>query len=261
MYTIIAGECNSEHPESFEMSRPYGADGHVLLMAKTNGVFTFTDQKLSVKPNQVVLIKREVPYHCVNPDGEYSDDWIRFRCDDDHILDRYAKLFYNAIPLSNPPRFTLYIQQILWENSYADEKWRDENVDMLFKLLMNNVEAAYQDKNCPKKYSPYYARMQELRFQIQSQPMKKYSIKELAESVGISCSYFQHLYSDFFGISLQSDLINMRIERVKTILHNTDLSVEKIADICGYSSEVHLYRQFRQKTGMTPKDYRMAYRK
>ena len=122
MYTIIAGECNSEHPESFEMSRPYGADGHVLLMAKTNGVFTFTDQKLSVKPNQVVLIKREVPYHCVNPDGEYSDDWIRFRCDDDHILDRYAKLFYNAIPLSNPPRFTLYIQQILWENSYADEK-------------------------------------------------------------------------------------------------------------------------------------------
>ncbi|WP_408637504.1 helix-turn-helix domain-containing protein [Novisyntrophococcus fermenticellae] len=42
----------------------------------------------------------------------------------------------------------------------------------------------------------------------------------------------------------------------KTILHNTDMSVEKIADICGYSSEVHLYRQFCQKTGMTPKDYR-----
>ena len=48
----------------------------------------------------------------------------------------------------------------------------------------------------------------------------------------------------------------MRIEHAKYILTTTDLTLEQIAEICGYSNEVHFYRQFKQITGLTPSKYR-----
>ena len=77
-----------------------------------------------------------------------------------------------------------------------------------------------------------------------------------AESMSISVSYFQHLYKDFFGISYQKDVIDMRIEYAKRMVKSTDNKIELIAKLCGYSNEIHFYRQFKEITGMTPKQYK-----
>ena len=51
----------------------------------------------------------------------------------------------------------------------------------------------------------------------------------------------------------------MRIEYAKELIISTNLPLEHIAYSCGYSNEVHFYRQFLSKTGMTPGDYRKNY--
>ncbi|HJC22526.1 MAG TPA: AraC family transcriptional regulator [Candidatus Eisenbergiella merdavium] len=72
----------------------------------------------------------------------------------------------------------------------------------------------------------------------------------------MSVSHFQHLYSRFFGISFQNDLIRMRIDHAQTLLTTTFLSTEQIAEACGYSNSTHFFRQFKKITGVSPAKYR-----
>lgn len=55
----------------------------------------------------------------------------------------------------------------------------------------------------------------------------------------MSTSHFQHLYSQFFGVSFQNDLIQMRISHAEKLLQTTLLSMEQIAEACGYSNSTH----------------------
>ena len=102
----------------------------------------------------------------------------------------------------------------------------------------------------------YESQFQSLRLEMRNTLSEKHSIKDYAQMIGISESYFQHLYTDYFGVSFQKDLIRLRIEEAQYLLSTTNLTMEEIADRCGYTSNVHFYRQFKSLTGITPNKYR-----
>lgn len=256
MYTVSAGGFNTRYPSSFMMYNPNGLNDYLLLLIKTQTQFTINTYSFEAPANSLMLIDRNTTYRYHSINGDYMDDWIHFDCDNDEVIRSTGLVFNEPIFLPNPSRFSSYIQQILWENTYAPEPWKKENVSMMLQILVNNIAAAYSVRNKPKQYSPYYISMQNLRLSVQAAPLEGYTVASLAEQLEISVSYFQHLYSSFFGISFQADLINMRIEQAKSLLYSTDLPVGQIAEMCGYSSEVHFYRQFRQKLGVTPANYR-----
>jgi AraC-like DNA-binding protein len=256
MFSISNGGCNMRHSSSFFMYRPDGIIDYLLIIVKSRAHFTVGNKEFSVKPDSVIIIDRNTPYYYHNPQGEYANDWLHFECTDDATFRNSGIVFNEFFPIGNATKFTLYIQQILWEHFYTHGKYGEINVDLLVNVLINNLILAYQSKDSANTYSPYYSKLQNLRLTIQTAPCEKYSVKELSEQLGISVSYFQHLYTKLFGISFQNDLIKIRVEYAKMIISTTNFTIEEISKICGYSSEVHFYRQFRKLMGITPTEYR-----
>lgn len=252
MFSIIAGGTNARHNASFFMSRPKGLPSYVLLFVKVRAEFTIGGQSFNIAPNSALFIEKNTPYQYRSTGGDYTDDWLHFSCPDEE-LEYLADIPRNCpVPISNPAKFTLYIGQLVWENSYTPESFRAENVDMLFRVLLNAVRLSLLEKKNERAYSPYLSRLQGLRLTILAQPYQEYSPAQIASSLGISPSYFQHLYTELFGISFRSDLIGLRIEYARDLICNTNLTMEKIAEMCGYHNEVHFYRQFKKYAGMTP---------
>jgi len=103
--------------------------------------------------------------------------------------------------------------------------------------------------------------LQSLRLHLRNTITDQHTIKESAKLVGLSESYFQYLYKSLFEISYQQDIIQMRIDYAKYIITTTNIPIERIADICGYTNEVHFYRQFKKSTGSTPSKYRRTINK
>lgn len=256
MLTFLAGGYDTHHPLNFYMSRPDGLNMYVLLIVKVKAEFVVDGSSFWVEPNCAVLIDRNIPYRYRSSKGEYTDDWLHFDCTEDLRECMSVLPFHRPVPLGNPARFTLYIQQILWENSYSSGECRGTNVDMLIHILLNHLRAAAEEEEGARRYSPYDTKLQNLRLSVRTQPHKRYIPSEIAGALGMSTSHFQHLYTEFFGISFQADLIGLRIEYAKDMIGNTNLTMETIAEICGYASEVHFYRQFKKYTGMTPAAYR-----
>lgn len=252
MFSVITGGTNTHHSASFFMSRPKGLPRHVLLFVKVRAEFLIDGRRFTAAPNSALFIWKNTPYQYRSTSGEYADDWLHFTCSDEDFKGLCGIPSGCPVPVSNPAKFTLYISQLVWENSYTPECFRAENVDLLFRVLLNTVRLSLSESKNERAYSPYLSRLQSLRLTILAQPYKEYSPAQISAALGISASYFQHLYTELFGISFRADLIGLRIAYARDLIVSTNLTMEKIAEMCGYNSEVHFYRQFKKYAGMTP---------
>lgn len=256
MFRALKGGCNTKQFSSFKMSRPQGLQNYVLLIVKSQGDFVIDGQPYALTPGQAIIFSPYTPYFYQNPQGDYIDDWIHFDLDNPMLLKE--KNLKTNIPFSvkQTDLFTILIKQILWENSYSSPPFQTENIDALFTLLINHL-AASQCNSSDKKYlNYYYEQLQLIRLELQSSPSDNPSIEECADKLGISPSYFQHLYTSYFGNSYKKDLIDSRLSQAKYLMKTTDFTLEQIAEICGYHNEVHFYRQFKKNIGITPAKYR-----
>lgn len=255
MYSISSGGYNSRHPKDFTMSRPNGLAHYLLLIVKCPALFRIGKEEVKTESNCAMLIRPHIPYQYHSINGEYTDDWLHFDCDDPHFPENTSLLFHRPIPLDSVVRYTLFIQQIMWEHNYASSDFRTADINMLMGVLLNNLSQSLQKKDTPLPCNPYISRLQNIRLSMQSQPYKNLTPRETAGELGISPSYFQYLYKELFGISFKADLIHIRIDYARDLIQNTDLKLSQIAEQCGYNNEIHFYRQFKAKTGMTPGQY------
>lgn len=104
-----------------------------------------------------------------------------------------------------------------------------------------------------------YEKFALLRSKIYTRPYLKWDIANLAHQICLSPSYFQHLYKEQFGITCKADIIQARIEYAKLLLQNSSMSIRFVSEQCGYENDIHFMRQFKQKTGLTPTQYRLAH--
>lgn len=82
------------------------------------------------------------------------------------------------------------------------------------------------------------------------------SLTNIAEKLYVSPSYLSTIFSNEVGITFKKYLTNLRIERAKYLLSNTDLSIGKIAENVGYNNQAYFSKQFSIMTKMLPSVYR-----
>jgi AraC-like DNA-binding protein len=78
----------------------------------------------------------------------------------------------------------------------------------------------------------------------------------LAAESRYSRSHFLRTFRTAMGCSPHQWLTRLRVEKAKTILRETSISLIDIALDCGFSSHGHFSNTFRQIVGVTPSEYR-----
>ena len=81
-------------------------------------------------------------------------------------------------------------------------------------------------------------------------PQTKYSAF-ISKNIGVNYTYLSKLFSKVKSITIEHYIIAHKIERVKQLLLNDDLTLSEIAWKLHYSSTAHLAAQFRKVTGQT----------
>lgn len=258
MFHAIKGGCNTRHKKGFHISRPDGLDHYVILIIKSHGEFIINGLSSLATPGTAIVLAPNTPYSYGNPEDSYSDDWLHFEIHNDSCIETYQFLMNQLFSIKSADVYTFCIRQILWEASYGAKETTVENTNALFTVLLNHLLTDYKSKNDIMANNVFQIPFQNLRLSLQNSIAENHTIKKHAKEMGINEFYFQHLYTRFFGISFQQDLIQMRIDHAKYILETTSLSIEQVAEISGYTNEVHFFRQFKQITGMTPTKYRKS---
>lgn len=91
---------------------------------------------------------------------------------------------------------------------------------------------------------------------IEQHCFEKISVSELARRCFYNPSYFSRMFKECFGKTITEFINEKRIEQAKSLLADTDMSIETISSLVGYSDKKRFYKVFRQITGTTPGNFR-----
>lgn len=87
-------------------------------------------------------------------------------------------------------------------------------------------------------------------------PSSGRALEDLAKSMNLSLSRVRHLFRREVGVSPGQFLKGVRLERAKTLLETSYLSIKQIMFEAGYADETRFIRVFRKTFGHTPGEYR-----
>ena len=85
---------------------------------------------------------------------------------------------------------------------------------------------------------------------------KNYSVDYYAALCSLQKCYFITLFKSYTGVSPQRFRTNIRIEKAKDLLENTNMKNEAIAKAIGYHNPLYFSRIFKKYTGVSPQKYR-----
>jgi signal transduction histidine kinase/DNA-binding response OmpR family regulator len=83
-----------------------------------------------------------------------------------------------------------------------------------------------------------------------------YTVEDLARSLTISRVQLYRKVKAILGISVSDHINNMRLDKSKELLKKADLNISEIAYAVGFSSPNYFSTSFKNKFGVTPKEYK-----
>ena len=84
---------------------------------------------------------------------------------------------------------------------------------------------------------------------------RKLTVKDIAESCGLSSDYFSRVIRRETGMSAIQFINEMKFKQARLMIQNTELSLSEIAWSLGFSSIQYFSRFFRQHAGVSPSEY------
>lgn len=82
----------------------------------------------------------------------------------------------------------------------------------------------------------------------------------LAKISAMSVHHFARRFKETVGVSPHTYVVRRRIDRARHMLLCGKSRLADVAAACGFSSQAHLTTVFRRELGVTPGEYRRAFR-
>lgn len=82
------------------------------------------------------------------------------------------------------------------------------------------------------------------------------SLEQMAEYINVSSFYLSKLFKEEKGITFINFISDKRLEKARQLLEDTELSIKEITAEVGYNDQNYFSRIFKNKYGVSPKEYR-----
>lgn len=192
-------------------------------------------------------------YGPLTPDGGWQHHWVSFRGERGRRL-----LEEGFMPLS--PRGFIYISQplavarifqlLLDKTSQPMPQAQAEGVVLLEQLLCLCMEQSRGTED------PCSERMATLCDHLRHTPCPDVSFPKEAQTMGLSYSHFRRLFRQHAGRSPHDYLLHCRMQYAAEALKDLTRPVKQIAAETGYDDPAQFSKLFRQKIGLSPRQFR-----
>lgn len=123
-----------------------------------------------------------------------------------------------------------------------------------FLELIGHLARSYNTAEAHK--SPEVMRVAEAISHIELHFTEEISQEELAQIANLSKSHFLHIFKKTTSTTPLHYQKVLRIEKACSLLNQTELSINEIGYMCGYSDSNYFTRQFKSVMHVSPKNYR-----
>jgi AraC-like DNA-binding protein len=172
-------------------------------------------------------------YHCIKYDPSNIDsDRMIF------LIKKLPELYYSDTPFNEVRIYSLLLEFFAKFGQYCvnakkEEFSGDTNTDYKSTKLITEA-CLYISQNCTKPLT----------------------LDEVSNHIGVSKSYFSHLFKNYTNMTFIEFLTTERIKRSEFLLSDQKASVIDIAFDSGFSSISSFNRAFKKIKGLSPSEFR-----
>lgn len=258
--TFSSGLCVSA-PDAFRLL--FVGDGQCHIALDTRSEHLIGDRML--------LLRGEVTYRVEEP----SDDLLLTQLDFSHIpcADGASTLgqLYRHYPdyrafCADPEsassfhdRHSLvrFTAKSLAQYATYEPPYRNQFLSATLQYLTLVIASAIHDiKSQP---GPYNRHVRKAIHYMHDHYMRGTTAEDIATHVGIHPGHLHRLFRAETGMRVSEYIIQLRLEKAKTLLKRTEIPIATIAHFTGVSTQQYLCRLFKTHIGMTPQAYRRSY--
>ena len=207
-----------------------------------------------VDAGDCILIAPGFPHYIKSKGKQWNYDALSFKGSDASRLVNQIGIETNEI---HSPLQSYFIDALLEKISKEcralDMLWDRVVASTLDELLTKIIRFSKQD--FVLSMPDHSQKLRDLRSEIHESFHLPWTIKKMADKLGLSCSRFASLYKQEFKTSPTEDLIKTRIIQAKKMLSATKVSVKQVSVACGFESVHYFHRAFKKRIDITPKHY------
>jgi len=212
---------------------------------------------------------RQTHYHAeiISPDVPYNiraeQHYYCLMIDKDFFEKRYL-MYAEKTSLFNGKRFEMCNDILKALNTFAFEYSKsmmnsditlDAQAEIITHWIIRSIFGETLDlRAVSSDYS--VARAQHY---MEQHYMDNITVSKLAALGYVSASGFNRRFKKEIGITPIEYLIEIRIQKAKTLLRRKNISVTEIAMRCGFGSSAHFSSCFQTRVGIAPSEYRDKY--
>jgi len=225
------------------------------------GEMWLPDRTLAVYPGLCLWMRPWRTYRCEqDPENRLGVTFIHFDV-------RHGGRRVKAIPgeVHEVPDFDFFDATArrvveLIRDAPSGEASRRLEAEMLLRGLLTELKRLDAEGAAPRPVSPARAeahrKIRRMASELQENCAEAVSVGELAAKAGYSPVHFSRVFREVTGFVPREFIIRARIARARHLLKESSLSIGEIADALGYLDVFFFSRQFRERAGMSPTDFR-----
>lgn len=242
----------------FECKPTYRVDRHnyfsylVIVMLSGSLSYTTISGRGIARPGYALLIDCHQP-HSYKANGACSFMFMHFTGGQSReICSAILASLGSVVHLKNPGAICESLGEIITCMSAEKRINRVQASSLVYHVLMQLMSSdAAQSEG-----STGHPTIDQALTYIQDHLTEKITVRDIAENIGYSESYFAHKFLEATGTTPYQFVIRCRIERAQQLLRTTALSVQEIAVQTGFNSVANFSYAFRKEVGDSPLKYR-----
>jgi AraC family transcriptional regulator of arabinose operon len=210
--------------------------GSLLLLAPGDRY----DLNIEVEPNDNGKIAPISDYY-LYCDGSWIDTWWANRKQTDLV-----KISLDESVLG------------IWKQLNLEKRKPEENkeiTDYLLRILCLNMDRmlAENANHLPEHRSFLVYRMKNF---IEEHATESFHLQDVADFAGLSVSRTVTLFKEMFGKTVMQHTMDVRLSIALERMQYNKMTLEQIAETCGFGSYSYFFRAFRARYGISPNSYR-----
>lgn len=136
---------------------------------------------------------------------------------------------------------------------------RELIIQLLMMQLLVKISRLSEERNIAPNAGAAYVR--KAMTYMQQHYDRDIKVEDIAAAVNLHPSYLHRVFKANQGITLLEYLTNLRVEKSKMLLANTDIPIIDVSEYVGINSRQYFTYVFKRNTGITPQAFRKAVNK
>ncbi|HEX3046008.1 MAG TPA: AraC family transcriptional regulator [Bacillota bacterium] len=225
----------------------------LIYAAAGSGILKYRGKEYQISPHRAVVINcMEYQFYQTSPEGFWETKWIHFN---GLVAAEYERMInedaLTVCAFIEPSKIERYLDEI-----GASSEKGDYYFDVKVAMLITNILTEMVTNKINIENNKHNAVMDQVITFIQNNYQQKINTDDFIKIAHLSKFYFLKLFKRYTGVSPYEYLTQYRVNVSKSLLKETGLSVNEIAEKVGFNNINNYIREFKKLVGTTPLKYR-----